>query len=85
MTRFITILLVTTTLSVTAQETSTRSVFRNGYQRLGLNFLGGKLDNRLSAKTNVFNGNFGAKTGYCVEFGRNFYFNKNSKGPFRFV
>lgn len=71
-------------LYVSAQEIQTRSAFRNGYQRIGLNFLGSKLDNSLSPKANVFNGNFGATTGYCLEFGRNFYFNKNSILPFRF-
>ncbi|HKG08105.1 MAG TPA: hypothetical protein VKB19_16695 [Pedobacter sp.] len=54
-----------------AQE---RSVFRSGYTRLGINKLGSDLDNSLSPKQNVFDGNYGAGTGYVLEFGRIFYF-----------
>jgi hypothetical protein len=70
--------------SLDKDNTSTRSVFRNGYQRLGFNYLGNKLDAAMSPKANVFNGNFGASTGYCLEFGRNFYFNKSSASKVRF-
>jgi hypothetical protein len=67
-----------------AAKTETRSVFRNGYSRIGLNTLGNKLDPTLSPKANVFNGNLGANAGYCVESGRIFYFNKKSPSNIKF-
>jgi len=84
MKRFLLSVLIFITLAANAQNTSSRPAFRNGHLRLGLNYLGNKMDNNLSPKTNVFNGNFGAETGYVLELGRNFYFNKNSTSPIRF-
>lgn len=84
MRHIILLLLLIATLQVTAQDHSTRSAFRNGYARIGLNFLGNKLDNNLSPKANVLNGNLGTAQGICSEVGRNFYFNKNSPSRFRF-
>jgi hypothetical protein len=52
----------------------TRSAFRTGYTRLGINKLGSDLDYNLSPKQNVFDGRYGAGTGYVFEFGRIFYF-----------
>jgi hypothetical protein len=77
-------LLLIATLNATAQDSSTRSAFRNGYMRIGLNYLGNELVNSLSPKSNVFNGNFGATTGYCFEFGRNFYFNKKTTSRLKY-
>jgi hypothetical protein len=77
-------MLLIATLNATAQTTTTRSAFRNGYMRLGLNYLGKDLDYSRSPRSNVFNGNFGATTGYCFEFGRNFYFNKNSTSRLKY-
>jgi len=63
-------------LSANAQ--SERSVFRKGYLRLGINSLGGNLDNSLSPKDNVFAGKYGAGSGFALEAGRIFYFRRNS-------
>jgi hypothetical protein len=52
----------------------TRSAFRKGYQRIGISTLGNKLDNDLSPKENVFNGNYGAGTGFVFESGHIYYF-----------
>lgn len=51
-----------------------RSVFRKGYMRVGLNKLGDDLSAGLTPKENVFDGRYGAKTGYVFEFGRIYYF-----------
>ena len=51
-----------------------RSAFRRGYLRLGISSLGSSLDNNLSPKENVFNGNYGASSGFVFESGHNFYF-----------
>ena len=51
-----------------------RSPFRSGYLRLGINKLGGDLDNALTPKENIFDGKFGASTGYVLEFGHIYYF-----------
>ena len=53
---------------------NSRSAFRKGYQRIGISTLGNKLDNNLSPKENVFNGNFGAGTGFVFESGHIYYF-----------
>lgn len=63
--------LLSTGVHLFAQE---RSPFRNGYMRLGLNKLGNDLNLSLSPKENVFDGRYGAKTGYVFEFGRIYYF-----------
>lgn len=51
-----------------------RSVFRKGYMRVGINKLGDDLSAGLTPKENVFDGRYGAKTGYVFEFGRIYYF-----------
>jgi hypothetical protein len=51
-----------------------RSAFRRGYLRLGISSLGSGLDNNLSPKQNVFNGNYGASSGFVFESGHNYYF-----------
>jgi len=51
-----------------------RSAFRSGYTRIGINTLGKSLDNRISPKQNISNGNYGASTGFVFEQGKVFYF-----------
>ena len=68
---------LTASLQLNAQE---RSPFRNSYTRLGINKLGDPLDNSLSPKENVFEGRYGAGTGYVFEFGRVFYFLSKDQG-----
>lgn len=55
-----------------------RSPFRKGYLRLGFSSLGGSLDNSLSPKDNVMQGNYGASQGYVFETGHVFYFKPKS-------
>ncbi|SEN72370.1 hypothetical protein SAMN05216436_12098 [bacterium A37T11] len=52
-----------------------------GYIRVGINHLGDKLNETLSPEDNALNGQFGAKTGYTLEFGHQFYLHKNSLLP----
>jgi len=59
----------------------TRSPFRTGYVRLGINKLGDDLNSSLSPKQNVFDGRYGSRTGYVFEFGRNFYFANHHVAP----
>jgi hypothetical protein len=62
-----------------------RSVFRKGYSRLGMSTLGNSLDNSLSPKENVFNGNYGAGSGYVFESGHIYYFKpKTYKGKINY-
>jgi hypothetical protein len=56
-----------------------RSAFRKGYQRIGISTLGNQLDNSLSPKENVFNGNFGAGIGFVFESGHIYYFKSTKK------
>lgn len=67
----ISVFLLTATVQVNAQD---RSAFRSGYIRLGINKLGDDLDKSISPKQNVFDGRYGAGTGYVFETGRVFYF-----------
>ncbi len=53
-----------------------RSVFRSGYLRLGINKLGNELDYGLSPKENIFDGRYGASSGYVLEFGHIYYFKR---------
>ena len=55
-----------------------RSPFRKGYLRLGLSSLGNSLDNSLSPKDNILNGNYGASQGYIFETGHVYYFKPKS-------
>jgi len=74
-------LLLFTIFSVATTQLSAqniRSPFRTGYFRLGINTLGKSLDNSLTPKENVFDGRYGATTGYVFEFGRLFYFQKST-------
>lgn len=78
------------------QITSGPYEMNRGYLRFGLNNFGqelrngmagvaagsnGALDERASMLGNVLDGRFGAKTGYVLEFGRNYYFNETSLLP----
>lgn len=56
-----------------------RSAFRKGYQRIGISTLGNQLDNNLSPKENVFNGNYGATMGFVLETGHIYYFKSTKK------
>lgn len=75
-TLLIAILFLCYTAAVHSQNVS--SPFRSGYIRLGLNTFGKTLDNNLSPAQNVFDGRYGASTGYVFEFGHIFSFNKKS-------
>lgn len=68
------LLLVLSFLLIGGTNGQSRSAFRSGYLRLGLNALGGDLKFDQSPKQNVFNGNYGAAQGYVLEMGRIFYF-----------
>jgi hypothetical protein len=59
-----TILICTLFIFTQLHAQKNRSAFRKGYQRIGISTLGNQLDNSLSPKENVFNGNFGAGTGF---------------------
>lgn len=72
------LLLVLALLAFSTELSAQRSAFRSGYLRLGINTLGDGLDQKLSPKQNVFNGKYGAGTGYVFETGRVFYFAKKS-------
>lgn len=72
------LLLVMTFFMIAGVHAQSRSVFRSGYLRLGLNTLGGDLDFNQSPKQNVLDGNFGAAQGYVLEMGRIFYFQDRS-------
>jgi hypothetical protein len=62
-----------------------RSVFRKGYQRIGISTLGNSLDKNLSPKENVFNGNCGAGSGFEFESGHIYYFKpKTYKGKINY-
>lgn len=63
---------------VIAANAQSRSPFRSGYLRFGLNALGGDLKHNQSPKQNVLDGNFGAAQGYVLEMGRIFYFQDRS-------
>ena len=78
------------------QITSNEYEMNRGYLRLGISNLGKELQNDLSGMSphtgdafddnasmidNLLDGRFGAKTGYVVEFGRNYYFNRTSLLP----
>lgn len=67
------LLFISISLTLEAQE---RSAFRSGYMRLGINQLGKDLQQQLSPKQNVFDGNYGAGSGFVFETGRVFYFMK---------
>lgn len=58
------------------------SPFRKGYTRLGIQTLGGKLDNSLSPGNNIRRGNLGTGTGFVLERGRIFYFIPANKARF---
>ncbi|HMR82797.1 MAG TPA: hypothetical protein PKE30_06685 [Niabella sp.] len=53
-----------------------RSPFRRGYLRLGLNNLPGKIDHNLSPKQNILASNYGSGTGFVLEMGKAYYFNR---------
>ena len=62
----------------------TRNEYRmnRGYLRLGLNNFGeGTLDANVPMLDNMLDGRYGAKSGYVLEFGRNYYFNRTSLLP----
>jgi len=61
-----------------AANPNERSPFRKGYLRLGISSLGNSLDNSLSPKDNVFNGNYGASSGFVFETGHVYYFKPKS-------
>lgn len=68
-----------------AHAQNERSVFRKGYQRLGISTLGNNLDKNLSPKENVFNGNYGAGIGFVFESGHIYYFKpKSYKGKINY-
>ncbi len=52
-----------------------------GYFRLGINHLGKELSADLTMKENILAGYSGNKTGYVLEFGRNYYLHKKSLWP----
>ena len=52
-----------------------------GYFRFGINKLGKELSADLTMKENILAGNSGKKTGYALEFGRNYYLHKKSLWP----
>lgn len=79
-----------------AQITRDESKLTRGYLRVGLSNFGQELKNDLSNFSvndggafnseasmldNLLDGRYGAKRGYVVEFGRNYYFNKTSLLP----
>jgi len=72
------LLLVMITLAFNLKLSAQRSAFRSGYIRIGINKTGDGLDQLLSPKQNVFDGRYGAGTGYVFETGRIFYFGKKS-------
>jgi hypothetical protein len=75
-------LAICTGLTLHAQE---RSVFRSGYLRLGINKLGNDLDYGLTPKENVFDGRYGASSGYVFEFGHIYYFKRGENvGPINY-
>src|SRR5690606_35499111 len=78
------------------QITRDESKMSRGYLRFGLSNFGQELKGDLSNFSvndggafhaeasmldNVLNGRYGAKRGYVLEFGRNYYFNKTSLLP----
>jgi len=77
------------------QITRDESKMSRGYLRFGLSNFGQELKNDLSNFSvndgafdsdasmldNLLNGRYGAKRGYVLEFGRNYYFNKTSLLP----
>lgn len=67
--------IVFSTSQINAQS---RSPFRSGYIRLGINTLGKSLDNNLSPYQNITDGRYGAGTGYVLEFGHVYYFKSTS-------
>ncbi|WP_345949897.1 hypothetical protein ABDD95_00275 [Mucilaginibacter sp. PAMB04274] len=69
------LVLLMASMQLYAQE---RSVFRKGYLRLGLNQLGSDLSPNLTPRENIFDGRFGAGTGYVLEQGHIYYFKKNA-------
>lgn len=73
---FLLAVMLTASFHVNAQN---RSVFRSGYLRLGINTLGSDLDPALTPKQNVFDGRYGAGSGYVLEMGRIFYFVKRAE------
>lgn len=65
-------------IMITGINAQSRSAFRSGYLRVGLNALGNDLEFDQSPKQNVFDGNFGAAQGYVLELGRIFYLKDRS-------
>ncbi|MEC3878820.1 hypothetical protein [Parapedobacter sp. 10938] len=90
----LTVLLATATWSY-GQITRNESKLSRGYLRLGFSNFGQELNDDLSNFSvddgglasdatmleNLLDGRYGAKRGYVFEFGRNYYFNKNSLLP----
>jgi hypothetical protein len=72
------ILFMLALLAFSLESSAQRSAFRSGYLRLGINSLGENLDQKLSPKQNIFDGKYGAGTGYVFETGRVFYFGKKT-------
>jgi hypothetical protein len=72
------LLFMLTLLVFSMESRAQRSAFRSGYLRLGINALGDDLDQKLSPKQNIFDGKYGAGTGYVFETGRVFYFGKKT-------
>lgn len=58
---------------ITSANAQSRSPFRSGYLRFGLNSLGDDLNFSDSPKQNIFDGKYGAGEGYVLEMGRIFY------------
>jgi hypothetical protein len=73
------LLLAILSLIVIGANAQQRSVFRSGYMRLGINKLGNDLNSSLSPKANIFDGRYGAGTGYVFEFGHAYYFKNKEK------
>ncbi|MFT3949241.1 MAG: hypothetical protein QM763_19915 [Agriterribacter sp.] len=75
--------LVISSLCFAQNDTTTKvwkSPFKKGYLRLGINTVGKKLNNTLSPKDNVMQGNLGAGIGFVFEAGHIFYFLKKTPG-----
>jgi len=75
------IFLAVVLLSFNSRLSAQRSAFRTGYLRIGINTLGDDLNFNLTPKQNIFDGRYGAGTGYVFEAGRLFYFKKRSAEP----
>ncbi|SDD37230.1 hypothetical protein SAMN04487894_108172 [Niabella drilacis] len=57
-----------------------RSPFRRGYLRLGISNIPGKLNQAMSPKENILASQYGSGTGYVLEIGKAYYFNRPQAG-----